>query len=135
VQADPIAGELHGLQRPTTASPAWQQASSVWIIVGNDGASGDDSVFALTPLSSGCWRCSVVVWSLVVVLFFLLFSELSFGLVWFVSMSQSDRQELLIFLFPLLSFFRRGCWSLLYRCAYFGFIFFLIYCLAGCFFG
>jgi hypothetical protein len=64
-----------------------------------------------------------------------LFSELSFGLVRFVSMSQSDRQELLIFLFPLLSLFRRGCWSLLYRCAYFGFIFFSIYCSAGYFFG
>jgi hypothetical protein len=56
----------------------------VWIIVGNDGVSGGDGVFALTPLPSGCWWCSVVVWSLVVVLFFLLFSEWNFGLVRFV---------------------------------------------------
>jgi hypothetical protein len=76
----------------------------VWIIVGNDGVSGDDGVFALTPLPSGCWWCSVVVWSLVVVLFFLLFFELSFGLVRFVSMSQSDRQELLFFSFSFVEF-------------------------------
>ena len=46
-------GELRGLQRSITASPAWQQASSVWVIVGDDGASGDNGVFALTSLSSG----------------------------------------------------------------------------------
>ena len=89
---DLIAGGLHGSQRPYAASLAWQQASSVWIIVGNDGASGDDGVFDLTSLTSGGWRCSVVVlrwwW------FFFSFSELSFGRVRFVSTSQSDQPEL-----------------------------------------
>ena len=53
-----------------------------------------------------------------------LFSDLSFGFVRFVSMSQSDRLELF---FSFVEFvFRRGCWSLLYHCANFGLIFFLI---------
>jgi hypothetical protein len=66
VQADPIARGLHGLQRPTTASP-------VWIIVGNDGASGDDCVFALMSLV--VWEVAVQCGGLelTVVLFFLLF--------------------------------------------------------------
>lgn len=33
---------------------------SVWDNIDNNGASGDDDVFVLTTLSSGCWRCIVV---------------------------------------------------------------------------
>jgi hypothetical protein len=48
---DLILVGLHCLQRFTTASLAWQHASLLWVIVGNDAASGDDDIFALTSLS------------------------------------------------------------------------------------
>jgi hypothetical protein len=103
------------------ASPAWQQASPVWIIIGNDGASSDDGVLALTSLVVRV-QCRGL--ELVVATLFLLFSELNFGFVQSVSMSQFDRLE---FFFLFVKFvFWCGCWSLLYRCAHFGFIFFLI---------
>jgi hypothetical protein len=76
------------------ASPAWQQASPVWIIVGNDGASSDDGVLALTSLVVRV-QCRGL--ELVVAPLFLLFSELNFGFVQSVSMSQFDRLE---FFFP-----------------------------------
>jgi hypothetical protein len=47
---DPIVGRLHSSQRPTAASPARQQASSMWTIVSSDSASGDDGFFALVSL-------------------------------------------------------------------------------------
>jgi len=74
-------GGLHGLQRPTAASPAWQQASPVWIIVGNNGVSGDDGVFGLTSLVVRGVAVQYGDLELMVVLFFLLFPELSFGVV------------------------------------------------------
>ena len=75
----------------------------MWVIVGDDGASGDDRVFTLTSLSSGVlvvqcgdrWGVGVGGSSF--------FPELSFGFVRFVSMSQYDRQEL--FFFSLSLFF------------------------------
>jgi hypothetical protein len=71
---DPIAGGLRGLQRPMMTRPAWQQASSVWAIVGDDDTSGDDNVFTLTSMLSvflavQC-RDRLVGWSLLVVFFF-----------------------------------------------------------------
>jgi hypothetical protein len=79
------------------ASPAWQQASPVWIIVGNDGASSDDSVLALTSLVVRGLVVQCCGLELVVAPLFLLFSELNFGFVQSVSMSQFDRLE---FFFP-----------------------------------
>lgn len=70
------------------ASPAWQQVSSVWIIVGNDDVSGDEVIIALSPLSLGVGGA---VWWPAGGSFF---PESSFGFVRFVSMSQSDSPEL-----------------------------------------
>jgi hypothetical protein len=71
----------------------------VWVIVGDDGASGDDGVFALTSLviRGLAVRCGGL--EIVVVLFFFFFFELSSGSVQFVSMSQSDRLGLFFFSF------------------------------------
>jgi hypothetical protein len=93
--------------------------SPVWIIVGNDAASGDDDVFALMSLVVGVGGVAWWLELLVVMLFFLFFFELSLGVMQFVPMSHSDKLELFFsFLLSLL--------SRLYRCAHFRLTFFLI---------
>ena len=88
---DPTAGELYGLQWTTVASPAWQRATSVWDFISNYGDSGgmvfSSWCFCSTRVGGAVWwptgvRCS----------------ELSFGFVLLVSMSQYNRPKLYFFL-------------------------------------